>query len=232
MSDYNLSTPPPSCLFLCENGSQYAAVIGGAQGPVNAALAAQTVAFLQQWFGRSFSVTSAICDWNGNGNPNEMYVLEGEQCLVFYLGGIPISTASGVSMTGFSPNVVVSPANPMGPATPASAGTQRKGPYFNFNPARLRPVGSFPVYVDDWSIKTPKPYAFFSSAGKINGYNPVTSAVGGDCASIAAWPYFEMTAAGTANFTNNNTYQIISAGKDVMFGTATNGSIRGIPRAA
>jgi hypothetical protein len=200
MSDYNLDVPPPSVLVLNET----------------APLTTVSANFLQKVFGKNLGPT----DWNGDGTISGTWTLEGEQCLVFYLGGIP--TAPGV--TGFAPQGFST--NNMNPGT---AGGKRRGPYFAFQPSRLVPIPVInpaattlspyhPVYIDAWQVKAHLhpapyangvPYAYFSSNGIMNGYNLT------DCASISATPYF--TAAGV--YTNPNTYQIISAGKDGAFGT-------------
>jgi prepilin-type N-terminal cleavage/methylation domain-containing protein len=199
MATYNLQNPPPSTLHLCENGTQYYNSNGQVQPQYQS-----TVKFLQKWFGRSFNVHGTY-DWNGNGNPNETYTLTGQQCLVFYLGGIPTYSPSGIGMTGFAMNVA-------NPAVTAAPGTNRNGPYFNFKSSNLVLAGSFPVYMDPWHAKpTPQAYAFFSSQGKVNGYSA------GDCAGVA-FPYYELTAAGLPNYANNNSFQIISAGQNGIFG--------------
>jgi prepilin-type N-terminal cleavage/methylation domain-containing protein len=220
MADYGLQNPPPSMLLLSEDGSQYPKLMSNT---ATAALATQTVKFLQEWFGKSFNVYGKY-DWNGNSTIDQPYTLYGQQCLVFYLGGIPTYTASGtIGMTGFSPNVAVSTANPMGPATPAVSGTQRKGPYFPFVTSRLVATAPFPTYLDAWQAKpTPNVYAFFSSRGKMNGYNPL------DCAKLA-FPYYEPLPSGQPSYTNNNRYQILSAGQDGIFGGQTNATAYGFP---
>jgi prepilin-type N-terminal cleavage/methylation domain-containing protein len=193
MSDYGLSDPPPSYLILNETSP----------------LSTPSAAFLQKVFGKNLGAQGPV-DWNGDGVLNGPWTLEGEQCLVFYLGGIPTTPGLG----GFSPQGFST--NNMNPAMP---GGKRKGPYYTFQVARLVPLTSynpaaspFPVYLDPWQVKIgPKPYAYFSSNGINNGYT------GADCVSIGAAPYF---ITGTTQFTNPNTYQIISAGKDGVFGTA------------
>ena len=97
-----------------------------------------------------------------------------------------------------------------------------QGPYFNFVTTRLVLSGSFPVYLDPWQKKgSPQSYAFFSSQGNVNGYSPT------DCNSIA-FPYYEQTLTGI-NYTYNNRYQIISAGKDGVFGGFGSGNPAGFP---
>jgi prepilin-type N-terminal cleavage/methylation domain-containing protein len=206
MSDYNLAEPPPSYLILHEHVAAY---------PGNAALA-QTWTFLQKTFAKNLGAQSAgWIDWNGDGLVNGPWFLEGEQCLVFYLGGIP-NLVGGPQ--GFSTNSM----------NPALAGGKRKGPYYTFDLTRLKPGnGGFFVYIDAWQTKTSPfyatlggtPYAYFSSRGINNGYNWLTypgHVHPGDCPSIRALQYF---LAGTTQCMNPNTYQIISAGKDGVFGT-------------
>jgi prepilin-type N-terminal cleavage/methylation domain-containing protein len=208
MADYNLQNPPPSSLYLNETG-QY----NLSNAPDQA-----TVRFLQRWFGKNFN-WKAPCDWNGNGTTNEAYTLTGQQCLVFYLGGIPTYSGTTIGMTGFSPNVQFSTANPYGPASPATPGSTRKGPYFNFKASRLVMAGHFPVYIDPWKVTAitmwaparGQAFAFFSSQGKMNGYTA------GDCGGIA-YPYYEPLASGLPNYANSNRYQILSAGADGVFG--------------
>ena len=71
-------------------------------------------------------------DWNGDGIANEELFLEGEQCLVFHLGGIPQYGASGaVTMTGFSNNVQQPGRRPAG---------RGRAAIFEFQSARLESV--------------------------------------------------------------------------------------------
>jgi hypothetical protein len=101
-------------------------------------------------------------------------MLEGEQCLAFFLGGIPSQTSSGFVMTGFSRNGN----NPGG-----LGGADREPPFFEFKSNRLvqwipqppyvppNTIGTapgYPSYLDGYG-KTP--YAYFSSYKTANGYN-------------------------------------------------------------
>lgn len=218
MSDYNLAEPPPSSLILYENISIYntAAAVPGSS---------YTYAFLQKTFGKNLGYPPTVgfpwVDWNGDGIPNgpggnvgTPWILEGEQCLVFYLGGIPSATGP----QGFSTNNMI----------PSAPGGKRKGPYYPFDLTRLKPISAlqpqFLAYVDAWQSKMNTtfyvawggtPYAYFSSRGINNGYN-LTLPPGGDCPTIAAAPYF---LSGTTQCMNPNTYQIISAGRNGVFGT-------------
>jgi prepilin-type N-terminal cleavage/methylation domain-containing protein len=150
-----------------------------------------SLAFLKKMFGKNLYAQGNI-NWGGTGGTT----LNGAQCLVFYLGGI--------SQQGFSYNAM----NPNPTLTP---GQRTHGPYYTFQTNRLvAGPGNFPMYIDAWKVKAgPKPYAYFSSQGINNKYSLT------DCTAIGcAAPYF--TAAN--QFTNPNTYQIISAGADGQFG--------------
>jgi hypothetical protein len=130
-------------------------------------------------------------DWNSNGNVNNDVTLEGDQCLVFFLGG--------PNGQGFSNNQ----------RAPASLGGSREGPLFEFMPSRLtaRPNGYF-VYLDAYG-KTP--FAYFSSYKTRNGYNRYGTT---DCKSIPDGPYHD----GAGSYYNSDRFQIISAGADTRFG--------------
>jgi prepilin-type N-terminal cleavage/methylation domain-containing protein len=178
---------------------------------------AATVAYLQKMFGKSFNPSLPIYDWNGNGIPGEQgdFTLQGQHCLVFLLGGIS-TPAAPFSCQGFS-------TNPANPSTQLVTGEKRRGPYFPFQSIRLMrdPNNRFLVYKDPW--KTDQPYAFFSSYKTLNGYfmgPPYRPGLTfpGDCPSLQVAPYFRMSGTTTVVFENNQSYQIISAGRDGVFG--------------
>jgi prepilin-type N-terminal cleavage/methylation domain-containing protein len=161
-------------------------------------------------------------DWNLTGNlqdyppqfPWSVYpagnlpivgnLLEGEQCLVFFLGGIPQYNGPNAAPTpvGFSTN----PTNP-------AVGTDRVPSFFEFKSNRLVYLPGtfnqvtasqnldpgFPSYLDGYG-KTA--YAYFSSYKNSNGYNryvqysnpnmpasgpPITS----DCQALGVFPYIQ-----------------------------------------
>jgi len=201
MADYNLSDPPPSVLVLREDMAYN----------TGNAVELRSLQFLKKAFGKNLGPT----DWNQNGNidQNVPFVLEGEQCLVFYLGGVQTSASGTPQCLGFSTNNV----------SPAMGGGSRKGPYFQFNSARLiqgpASAPGFNMYLDPWKAKVgPKAYAYFSSNGVNNGYSQT------DCQSLPAVPYRD---AG-GNFAFSNKYQIISAGKDGLFFTLPAGPTTGV----
>jgi prepilin-type N-terminal cleavage/methylation domain-containing protein len=214
MSDYGLSNPPPSLLVLNEFSPLSTPSDNG-----------RSAAFLQSVFGKNLGPT----DWNGDGlfdgplgpnpSPLNVWTLQGHQALIFYLGGIP-NLAAGPQ--GFS-------TNNMKPSYGSMVGEttgKRRGPYYPFITSRLvaTPTMGFFFYQDPWQAKPtlnggtgPMPYVYFSSYGINNGYSSI------DCGSVtytdalgahSALPYYT----GSLSYTNSNTYQIISAGKDGKFG--------------
>jgi len=212
-ADFNMTDPPPSTLLICEDGNY---LDKGAAG-------LQAYTFFQKTFGRN---CSGAGDWNGNGTIDPPYLLQGHQCLLFYLGGIPIYTTDGngggtIGFSGFSQNK----ANPAAPATP---GARRYGPYYQFATSRLKlppasPGGaSFPIYYDPYQVKGKMAaYAYFSSQGRTNWYTP------SDCAAIGAQPYYQGMANNTPQYVNPRGYQIICAGADGTFGGQINGPAPG-----
>jgi prepilin-type N-terminal cleavage/methylation domain-containing protein len=127
--------------------------------------------------------------------------LEGEQCLVFFLGGIQTYNPNGC--LGFSTN----------PLNPAMAGGGRKGPYYEFKSSRLVPgPNGFLVFNDPYGT----PYAYFSSYKARNNYNRYGISPA-DCPSLGSLqPYYSSTT--PPQYYNPDTFQIISAGADKTFG--------------
>ncbi len=160
-------------------------------------LDADSVAFLNAMFKRIDLSKGKQIDWNGDGNIGGDWVLEGQECLVYFLGGVPSAT-DPPACTGFS-TVVTNPCKP---------GGERKNSLYDFNNKRLRrsPKNQgFLVYLDTYNQQ---PYAYFSP-GKSN-YNA------GDCASLGVGPYYENISSNV--FLKPNHCQIISAGPDGKFG--------------
>jgi prepilin-type N-terminal cleavage/methylation domain-containing protein len=166
-------------------------------------------------------------DWDGTGNPpvnsDPPIDLEGDQCLVFFLGGIPTYGPAGVS--GFA-------SDPYDPSGAASPGTPRRGPYYDgFKSDRLI-QRSLNAGVNFYSFKdayNQQPYAYFSSYKGQNGYLRYAGAnipgnTGSDCSTLSAGkggppsPYAEFLSVSSARFYNPNGFQIICAGLDGVFG--------------
>jgi prepilin-type N-terminal cleavage/methylation domain-containing protein len=200
----------PSHLRLRED-SNYTSANPAIQADYN-----QTKGFLQQAFGRHIVDPGTQIDWNGDGAiANTDLLLEGEQVLVFLLGGQPQYGANGaIGMKGYPPQT-------------SPGGTTKRGPFYEFQPGRLRAFSApdplngnqpsllFPVYVDSWNSGTfagskGMPYVFFSS------YVPEgNGSYQGDCPSLMPnGPYVDPT----GRWLNASTWQIISAGADGQFG--------------
>lgn len=139
-------------------------------------------------------------DWNGNGEidgdgvTSPPVLLKGDQCLVFFLGGIAPSSETG----GFSKN----PANP--------ADLPRPSTNYEFNRSRLKDVhaNGFASFIDMWGEK---PYAYFSNNGKKNGYSA------SDCRTITG-PVFVPYRQESGDYFQPTGFQIVCAGPDKRFG--------------
>ena len=264
---------PPSRVYLNESGNYLAATVAPANSPslgtgdiTLAALAQRSLISLRKFFPRVVFSTQGVpsqisnnffYDFNGNGTNDGAYILQGDQCLVFFLGGIPTyDTASGTfGMSGFGKN-------PVNPFMNLAAASSRQPPLFEFNPGRLfldpTDVGSttlstvasgIPGYYDSLS-STPPPspgstastlnfYAYFSGYGTgiydpndvnfpseqdDNGVAPIglnfqygTTTF----ASASPNPYsttLTVTTSGTVTFQKAQSFQIISAGADGLYG--------------
>jgi len=146
---------PPSRILLREDGN-YTGLTGVTTlvrpGDITVGqLAQRSLAALRKYFpkvnlstsGPVFPSGSAIWyDFNGNNVADPPYVLQGHECLVFFLGGIPLRDASGsFSMTGFAKDPVNPfknsiPTLPNGNVNPMYS-NNRQVPLFEFNASRL-----------------------------------------------------------------------------------------------
>jgi type II secretory pathway pseudopilin PulG len=152
-------------------------------------------------------------NWNGsaNANDNPIVDLEGDQCLVFFLGGIPATNPN--TTQGFS-------TNPRNPADLTST-ANRIGPFYEFKSNRLRDLrqNGYFSYLDGFGKM---PYAYFSTYKNRNGYNPYYATLkNSDCNALQVWPY-AMSTNTPARYQKPDSYQIISAGNDGKFGPGTN----------
>lgn len=232
----------PSRIYLSETGNYTAGT-------------ADSLAYLQRlWPKLSFPV-----DWNGNGkidpasDPNSFgdAWLEGDQCLVFFLGGLAVrdSVTLAPGCIGFSTN----PVNPMAHLVAGGAATAVRGPFYEFDTSRLAylPHGTFSTfnfnlvtpyasYLDTYGASDGKgtavpgsmPYLYFST---FQGRNRYTSPLTGisDCTPcielnlLARTVVFQQVwpyAQGDRQYLNPTGFQIISAGADQKFGSGTSGA--------
>ena len=173
------------------------------------------------WPRIDFNNPASPIDWAGKNNSyaqlkNISYTLEGDQCLVFFLGGIPDSLLPDrKGCFGFS-------ANPLNPTDRSDIGKGTREVSFQFQSNRLfirqrfDPV-PFYSYADPYfpysNSNIPlRPYAYFSSGKSQNGYNV------GDCATLLpGGPYYDSTT-NPHRYFNPTTFQIISAGKNGLYG--------------
>lgn len=208
----------PSRIVLREDGAW-----GTHANPIIRALELESMAFLKKMWPRLATPATAGFkghDWNGDGvitpGDNGAFMLEGDQCLVFFLGGIQ----RGGVCTGFSVNKEY----------PALAGTNTEPILYDFPTGRLQifmpnpPTRSqfFASFIDQYGTM---PFAYFSSWGG-QGYNRYLATLGSDCGTLGVTPYYE-SVGGTmiSKAHNKDGFQIISAGYDGQFGP--NGSVTG-----
>jgi general secretion pathway protein G len=151
-------------------------------------------------------------DWNGNSSIDATaVVLEGHQCLVFFLGGIPVASGGNLGCIGFADD-------PTNPANLTAA--TRQPAFYEFKSARLRSgTGGFFSYADAYS--TGSPFLYFSHYQAGNDYNTASTPKTGftnvpDCGVSfpGVSPYKDLT----GRYIEPNLYQIISAGRDGAFG--------------
>jgi hypothetical protein len=165
-----------------------------------------SVQFLRTMWPRIVLEPGTRIDWNGDGRVQGDWVLEGDECLVFFLGGIPVGPGGTPGCMGFATN----------PRNPASPNGPHNVPFFEFKSYRLRDLHGrgFYSYLDAYSTQ---PYAYFSAYGQMNGYNRYGRT---DCPALGVWPYAQSLGP-TLQFVNPRSFQIISAGADGKFGPGT-----------
>jgi prepilin-type N-terminal cleavage/methylation domain-containing protein len=225
---------PPSRIILCEQLALYYANNNPGSNQYKSQLHQDSLNFLQQIWPRlnwNYQNKPGLgsrwtgIDWNGDGQftPGE-FLLEGDQCLVFFLGGIPGKGPSGPFCTGFSTN----PENPA--YHTVATGTEVVPPFFEFQSSRLVVLPNKARSPSHYSYKDTygmTPYAYFSSYKTRNGYNRF-ALIGGkpssDCATLGVWPYAEALSP-SPRYQNPNTFQIISAGPDGQFGKGSDPTI-------
>lgn len=139
--------------------------------------------------------------------------LNSGECLVFFLGGVWDST--GKTPNGFSKN----PANPF---AISNAGSNRHGPFFEFDNSRFVDIDSddAPEYLDAFPGQQ-KPYLYFSSYGG-RGYRTDDLPVTLGFTSVYREGDPSATPAVTDPPYKPKSYQIISPGADNEYGTGGN----------
>jgi prepilin-type N-terminal cleavage/methylation domain-containing protein len=256
----------PSQLVLCEVYTDYILMENGA--PQDNPLHRDSVNYLTRLFPQILSVdpTPGVnvvrwkdprygINWNGNlKKVGAVFVdniergpvrLEGDQCLVFFLGGIPMP-GQPLGVQGWSHN-------PRDPASVVLEPNNRIPPAFEFpsdrlflrvfDPQNQRDAGTmgYASFADPWGKATGNPlspYVYFSNYGKRNGYNTnanngtMARYISGDCQNVPAFdakgnkvaggvvPFYQSSSQQplTVQLLNPSGFQIISAGQDGKFG--------------
>jgi prepilin-type N-terminal cleavage/methylation domain-containing protein len=167
---------PPSRFHLAETLSAYNA---------NSPLDADSLQVLTKMFpnltspGGAWSSPNGVVNWGGRkpSDPPVNAILEGDQCLVFFLGGVPDNFSGSTNCTGFS-------TNPLDPSWHITHGGDVQAPFYEFVSSQLvrsnglgfaKPSnlgfprdGRFYSYLDTY---LQRPYAYFSSGKSRNDYN-------------------------------------------------------------
>jgi general secretion pathway protein G len=202
-ADHNSVNYVPSTIVLKEDCTYDITTTGGVP---NTPADFNSYYWLKAAFGKRINLTAnagmLVIDWNGNGTYDGPVTLQGYQCLVYWLGGIPNAPTSATPGTqGWSKN----------PTNPADSTVGFNKPFYEFKPNRLvRGANNYMSYLDPFpgtSGGTRKPFVYFSSYKVGNDYTA-------DNAAYSVTAYQDTS----GRFINPNTYQIISAGKDGNFG--------------
>lgn len=178
-----------------------------------------TQQFLKSVWPRLSPATLGSTNFTLNGTPytpysywqvpgNTAVTLQGDQCLVFWLGG-PRDASN--NCLGWSTDGT----DPM-----KQTGT-RVGPFYNFSSGRLQVFGGsgrapFPSFIDTVGIS---PYLYFSTNRSDNNYqNSITLATG----TVNPYLLSGTVTPPAPRWVNPSSFQIISAGKDGLFGAGLN----------
>ena len=217
---------PPSRILLVESGN-YSAYMGNgtisASGDTNSPgagdinigqLATRSMTALRSIWPRLQLSTSgnppnyihnqSWYDFNGDGvdNGSTAYILHGHECLVFFLGGVPVldKSTQGFGMTGFGKD----PTNPFSNSVMGSSmySANRQPPYYEFNPGRL--------FLDPsnatWPVINGVPSGipgYYDSVG--NGPAQISSPVGGMPSNATPLNFFAyFSAYGNGNYDPND----------------------------
>ena len=148
--------------------------------------------------------------------------LNGAECLVFFLGGVEDATTTPPLVLGFSKN-------PRFPWSPA--GTNREGPFYEFENGRFVDVDSDSLleYIDPLPDQK-TPYAYFSSQGRsytlVNDVDPMRTLLSdqddfdihGGTANLSDFSVVYLKTQTPAIPHRPDSFQIISPGIDFSYG--------------
>ena len=174
---------PPSRITLYERASDW-----------NLPAAARSRAELRRIFGLSFDF-SKNRDIDGDGVLNETHHLSGQECLVFFLGGLPRGSGASIRLIGLSKSK----------SDPFKGGGSSRTVFFEFDPARLVDTDNdgFPEYADQFGTGVPiayyrddKPYDVSHCPGAL---------------TVSTYHFLDPSSP-------YRPYQIVVAGRDGLFG--------------
>lgn len=251
----------PSFIVLCELGTDWSndwsmtPPSGGLPPGITDAHRRASRAFIRQvWpdFDFSYSATGGRRDFNGDdtATPDDTLVLNGSECLVFFLGGVVRRGATLFPDTAPFPAVFANTmkddalvgfaANPQNPFDSTSS-NNRVGPFFTaFSVDRFIDVDNdgMPEYRDGLSGQQ-RPYVYVSSYGG-TGYKPwgadnapgnaddeIPIDAGG--ARLMNDAYRKDDGTATGPYLNLQSYQLISPGIDYELGTGGPYNGTGVP---
>ena len=185
---------PPSRLYCAEDGDYTPpkTAFSGMTLAESQRLAQRSLTYFRKFWprfqlsttGALYTATTGFADFNGDATLNSHYVLQGPECLVFFLGGVPKKVNGQFSMTGFGKN----PTNPFLVRT-VTGSDNRVLPLYEFASGRLDDseidpvfgaVNGFPCYLDTlggradalgMDVIDKRPFVYFASYGD-SGYDP------------------------------------------------------------
>jgi prepilin-type N-terminal cleavage/methylation domain-containing protein len=217
---------PPSRVLLVENGN-YSTYIGntnllssidktaGSDDINIGQLATRTLTAFRKFWPRVQLSTSGLptpvvngngnywYDFNGNGTMDGAYILHGHECLVFFLGGVPLfdSSSQGYGMTGFGKDPTNPFTNSIVPTTAQASpmyNANRQPPYFEFNAGRL--------YLDPSNLTTPGIPGYYDTLGSqpppVAETGTTPPAIGTGSGPVNFYAYF--CANGSGNYDPND----------------------------
>lgn len=271
---YNVGGSPPTFYSGMPHVPPYAPIGGDtftlADGDVNyPALVNRSIRYLRKFFPRAaFSTNTGTTayDFNYNGiyETNPIY-LTGEECLVFFLGGVPVHEGDGSDpRLGFGRIIGVegigkNPTNPFPLFDRNIAPPPRDQPFYDFQPSQLwdDDTDGMPGYVDTLGQGDQGRYFAYFNGYNGTGYDPNDcnynyAATGEDVGAFGRTFVLSFPVAGgsvpapspavngrttasplpnpyttgpsfpvngtAAAFINDQSYQIISAGRDRQYG--------------
>jgi general secretion pathway protein G len=160
---------PPSGITLYETPADWTPATAGRS----------RAAIKQVWPDFSFTVARDI---NGDGDTSDTIILNGAECLVFFLGGVNATNVVDRSGAAVGPpvNTPITSWEPLGfstnPANPFARGGSRVGPFYQFDVARLgnrdgaADAEGFPEYRDELPGQTVNTPILYASSYEGKGY--------------------------------------------------------------